>query len=54
MDIKLARCFVAVDDHDRALAFNREVHGPEVRDDVGFEGTPRARSLPRAPSRTRP
>jgi predicted enzyme related to lactoylglutathione lyase len=38
MDIRLSQCFVAVDDHDRAIAFYRDVLGLEVRDDVGFEG----------------
>jgi predicted enzyme related to lactoylglutathione lyase len=38
MDIKLAQCFIAVDDHDKALAFYRDVLGLEVRNDVGFEG----------------
>src|SRR3954469_20679401 len=38
MDIKLAQCFIAVDDHDKALAFYRDVLGLEVRNDVAFEG----------------
>ncbi|MDO0925768.1 VOC family protein [Streptomyces sp. TG1A-8] len=38
MDVKLAQCFIAVDDHDKALAFYRDVLGLEVRNDVGFEG----------------
>lgn len=38
MDIKLAQCFIAVDDHDKALSFYRDVLGLEVRNDVGFEG----------------
>ncbi|MFI8933207.1 VOC family protein [Streptomyces sp. NPDC053474] len=38
MDIKLAQCFIAVDDHDQALAFYRDVLGLEVRNDVAFEG----------------
>jgi predicted enzyme related to lactoylglutathione lyase len=38
MDIKLSQCFIAVDDHDRAIAFYRDVLGLEVRSDVGFEG----------------
>ncbi|MET7363595.1 VOC family protein [Streptomyces sp. NPDC005562] len=38
MDIELAQCFIAVDDHDKALAFYRDVLGFEVRNDVGFEG----------------
>jgi predicted enzyme related to lactoylglutathione lyase len=38
MDIKLSNCFIAVDDHDKALAFYRDILGLEVRNDVGFEG----------------
>ena len=38
MDIKLSTCFIAVDDHDSALAFYRDVLGLEVRNDVEFEG----------------
>ncbi|MER5752524.1 VOC family protein [Streptomyces sp. NPDC002088] len=38
MDLKLAQCFIAVDDHDKALAFYRDVLGLEVHNDVGFEG----------------
>ncbi|MCY0941637.1 VOC family protein [Streptomyces antarcticus] len=38
MDIKLAQCFIAVDDHDKALAFYRDVLGLEVRNDVGYGG----------------
>jgi catechol 2,3-dioxygenase-like lactoylglutathione lyase family enzyme len=38
MDITLSTCFIAVDDHDNALAFYRDVLGMEVRNDVGFEG----------------
>jgi predicted enzyme related to lactoylglutathione lyase len=38
MDIKLSTCFIAVDDHDKALAFYRDILGLEVRNDVGFEG----------------
>ena len=38
MDITLSQCFIAVDDHDRALAFYRDVLGLEVRNDVRFEG----------------
>jgi predicted enzyme related to lactoylglutathione lyase len=38
MDIKLSACFIAVDDHDAALVFYRDVLGFEVRNDVGFEG----------------
>ncbi len=38
MDIKLSACFIAVDDHDKALAFYRDILGLEVRNDVAFEG----------------
>jgi len=38
MDIKLTQCFIAVDDHDRAIAFYRDVLGMQVRNDVGYEG----------------
>ncbi|WP_395571304.1 VOC family protein [Streptomyces sp. BK79] len=38
MDISLSQCFIAVDDHDQALAFYRDVLGLEVRGDVGAEG----------------
>ncbi|GAA2591234.1 VOC family protein [Streptomyces axinellae] len=38
MDIKLSHCFIAVDDHDKALAFYRDVLGLEVRNDVSFQG----------------
>jgi len=38
MSITLSTCFIAVDDHDKALAFYRDVLGLEVRNDVSFEG----------------
>ncbi|WP_406838840.1 VOC family protein [Streptomyces sp. AHU1] len=38
MDLRLSQCFLSVDDHDKALAFYRDVLGLEVREDVGFEG----------------
>jgi predicted enzyme related to lactoylglutathione lyase len=38
VDIELSQCFIAVDDHDTALVFYRDVLGLEVRNDVGFEG----------------
>lgn len=38
MDIKLSQTFIAVDDHDKALAFYRDVLGLEVRNDVSYEG----------------
>ncbi|MCX5378254.1 VOC family protein [Streptomyces sp. NBC_00091] len=37
-DIRLSQCFIAVDDHDKALPFYRDALGLEVRNDVGFEG----------------
>ncbi|OEJ35452.1 VOC family protein [Streptomyces subrutilus] len=37
MDIELSQCFIAVDDHDKALAFYRDALGLEVRGDVGYE-----------------
>ncbi|NAZ88191.1 VOC family protein [Kineococcus indalonis] len=38
MDIELSQCFIAVDDHEAALAFYRDALGLEVRNDVAFEG----------------
>ncbi len=38
MDINVSHCFIAVDDHDEALAFYHGVLGLEVRNDVSFEG----------------
>jgi uncharacterized glyoxalase superfamily protein PhnB len=38
MDLKLTRCFLTIDDHDKALAFYRDVLGFEVRRDVEVEG----------------
>ncbi|KPI04808.1 Glyoxalase-like domain containing protein [Actinobacteria bacterium OV450] len=38
MEIKLSQCFIAVDDHEAALAFYRDALGLEVRNDVSFEG----------------
>jgi predicted enzyme related to lactoylglutathione lyase len=38
MDLRVSRCFVAVDDLDKALAFYRDVLGLEVRNDVRAEG----------------
>jgi uncharacterized glyoxalase superfamily protein PhnB len=37
MDLKVSTCFISVDDHDKALAFYRDVLGLEVRADVKFE-----------------
>ncbi|NUR89835.1 MAG: VOC family protein [Nonomuraea sp.] len=38
MDLRLSHCFLAVDDHDAAIGFYRDVLGFEVRNDVSFEG----------------
>lgn len=38
MEIRLYNCFIAVDDHDKALSFYRDTLGLEVRGDVSFEG----------------
>jgi predicted enzyme related to lactoylglutathione lyase len=38
MDIRLDTCFIAVDDHDKALGFYRDTLGFEVRNDVSYEG----------------
>ncbi|MBR8744765.1 VOC family protein [Nocardiopsis sp. MG754419] len=38
MNITLSTCFIAVDDHDRALTFYRDILGLQVRNDVSFEG----------------
>lgn len=38
MDIRLQTCFIAVDDHDKALSFYRDTLGLEVRNDVSYEG----------------
>jgi len=38
MDIKLHNAFLAVDDHDSAIAFYREALGFEVRQDVSAYG----------------
>ncbi|HJE58219.1 MAG TPA: VOC family protein [Nocardiopsis listeri] len=38
MNVTLSTCFIAVDDHDRALAFYRDILGLQVRNDVSFEG----------------
>ena len=38
MTINISQCFIAVDDHDKAIAFYRDVLGLEVRNDVGYEG----------------
>jgi predicted enzyme related to lactoylglutathione lyase len=38
MNITLSHCFIAVHDHDAALAFYRDALGLEVRSDVKYEG----------------
>ncbi len=38
MDIKVSQCFIAVDDHEKALEFYRDAVGLEVRNDVSYEG----------------
>lgn len=38
MNIKVSTCFIAVHNHDEALAFYRDVLGLEVRQDVKYEG----------------
>ena len=37
-NIRLSNCFIAVDDHEKALVFYRDVLGLEVRNDVAYEG----------------
>jgi catechol 2,3-dioxygenase-like lactoylglutathione lyase family enzyme len=37
MDIRLSHCFLAVDDHEKALHFYRDVLGLAVKSDVGYE-----------------
>jgi catechol 2,3-dioxygenase-like lactoylglutathione lyase family enzyme len=38
MDVRLHHCFLAVDDHDKALTFYRDALGFEVRGDVSAYG----------------
>jgi predicted enzyme related to lactoylglutathione lyase len=38
VSVKIRNCFVAVHDHDEALAFYRDLLGLEVREDVKYEG----------------
>jgi predicted enzyme related to lactoylglutathione lyase len=38
MELKLLNCFVAVDDHEKAIAFYRDALGFEVRNDVRAYG----------------
>lgn len=46
MELKLARCFLTIDDDGKALAFYRDVLGFEVRRDVVAEGTRRVSVSP--------
>ncbi|GIG85846.1 VOC family protein [Plantactinospora endophytica] len=36
MDIRLSHTFLAVDDHEKAITFYRDVLGLEIRNDVGY------------------
>ncbi|MCM2578602.1 VOC family protein [Streptomyces meridianus] len=38
MDLRLSHCFIVVDDHDKAVAFYRDVLGLRVRNDVRYGG----------------
>jgi catechol 2,3-dioxygenase-like lactoylglutathione lyase family enzyme len=38
MNLKLAHCFLAVDDHDKAVHFYRDILGLEVRTDIAYDG----------------
>ncbi len=38
MELKVQDCFLAVDDHDKAIAFYRDALGFEVRNDVKAYG----------------
>lgn len=38
MELKVQDCFIAVDDHDKAIAFYRDALGFEVRNDVSAYG----------------
>lgn len=38
MDVRIQDCFLAVDDHDAAIAFYRDALGFEVRNDVSAYG----------------
>jgi predicted enzyme related to lactoylglutathione lyase len=38
MSLIVSTCFIAVDDHEKALEFYRDALGMEVRNDVKFEG----------------
>src|ERR1700737_1071967 len=49
MELKVSHCFIAVHDHDEALAFYRDVLGLEVRHDVKYEGMRWGAGGPKAP-----
>jgi catechol 2,3-dioxygenase-like lactoylglutathione lyase family enzyme len=38
MNVRLQHCFIAVDDHDKAIRFYRDLLGLEITNDVGYEG----------------
>jgi predicted enzyme related to lactoylglutathione lyase len=38
MNVRVAHCFLIVDDHDKAVAFYRDTLGFEVRNDVKYGG----------------
>jgi len=38
MGVKVSQCFVAVDNHEKAIAFYRDVLGLQVLKDVTFDG----------------
>jgi uncharacterized glyoxalase superfamily protein PhnB len=38
MNVTVSTCFIAVDDHEKALQFYRDALGMEVRNDVKYEG----------------
>ena len=38
MDVTVSTCFIAVDDHEKALQFYRDALGLEVRNDVAAKG----------------
>jgi hypothetical protein len=46
VDIELGQCFIAVDDHDEALAFDRDLLGPKgTRRVLGSSGQVPARQM---------
>jgi catechol 2,3-dioxygenase-like lactoylglutathione lyase family enzyme len=38
MTVRLQHCFIAVDDHDQAIHFYRDLLGLTITNDVGYEG----------------